>query len=120
MFDICGVMRSGLRIKLQMPINEAVEFFKSDASWYIETEEHVRILQTKTIDVSDTQEDETEIEFDLDGNPIYRDEVRIERYDKSEYSIAGEIVDHRNGFLDIYMGKPTDLEIAYELLYGGI
>ena len=40
-------------------------------------------------------------------------------YDHSDYSIAGDIVDHRDGTISIKMGKPTDLELAYELLYGG-
>ena len=41
-----------------------------------------------------------------------------EEYDNSDYSIAGDIIDHRDGTLSIKMGKPTDLELAYELLYG--
>lgn len=28
-------------------------------------------------------------------------------YDKSEFSIAGDIVDHRDGRITVYMGKPT-------------
>ena len=31
-------------------------------------------------------------------------------YDKSEFSIAGDIVDHRDGRITVYMGKPTDSE----------
>ena len=41
-------------------------------------------------------------------------------YDNSEYSIAGQIVDHRDGTLTIKMGKLTELEEAYELLFGGM
>lgn len=40
-------------------------------------------------------------------------------YDNSDYSVAGDIIDHRDGTLTIKMGKPTDLELAYEELYGG-
>lgn len=32
------------------------------------------------------------------------------KYDKSEFSIAGDIVDHRDGRLTVYMGKPTEAE----------
>ena len=40
-------------------------------------------------------------------------------YDHSDYSLAGDIIDHRDGTISVKMGKPTDLELAYELLYGG-
>ena len=39
--------------------------------------------------------------------------------DMSEYSMSGDITDHRNGTVTIKMGKPTDLENAYEMLIGG-
>ena len=42
-----------------------------------------------------------------------------EVYDYTDYSIAGDITDHRDGTISVKMGKPTDLELAYELLYGG-
>lgn len=31
-------------------------------------------------------------------------------YDKSEYSVAGDIVDHRDGRISVYMAKPTESE----------
>lgn len=40
-------------------------------------------------------------------------------YDNSDYSVAGDITDHRDGTLTVKMGRPTDLELAYEELYGG-
>lgn len=30
--------------------------------------------------------------------------------DRSEYSLAGEIIDHRNGTVSVRMGKPTAIE----------
>ena len=51
-------------------------------------------------------------EWEQDG------QIMREEYDNSDYSIAGDITDHRDGTLTIKMGKPTDLELAYELLYG--
>lgn len=35
-----------------------------------------------------------------------------EVYDNSEFSIAGDITDHRDGTVSVKMGKPTDLEVA--------
>ena len=31
-------------------------------------------------------------------------------YDKSDYSVAGDIVDHRDGRITVYMAKPTETE----------
>lgn len=42
-----------------------------------------------------------------------------EEYDNSDYCVAGDITDHRDGSISVKMGKETDLEEAYELLYGG-
>ena len=46
-------------------------------------------------------------------------EILTEIYDNSDFNIAGDITDHRDGTVSITMGKPTNLEEAYELLYGG-
>lgn len=40
-------------------------------------------------------------------------------FDHSDYNFAGDITNHRDGTLSIKMGKETELEEAYELLYGG-
>jgi hypothetical protein len=45
--------------------------------------------------------------------------VAITDYDNSEFSVLGDIQVHTDGTCTVYMGKPTDLESAYELLYGG-
>lgn len=42
-----------------------------------------------------------------------------EEYDNSDFSVAGDVIDHRDGTVSVKMGMPTDLELAYELLYGG-
>ena len=47
-----------------------------------------------------------------EGQPIY--ETMSE--DLSAYSVAGDIVDHRDGTVTVFMGKPTELEILRELL----
>lgn len=39
-------------------------------------------------------------------------------YDNSDYCIAGDITDHRDGTISVKMGKPTDLEDLLEMLYG--
>ena len=49
---------------------------------------------------------------------IYDDVEDIE-YDNSEFRVLGDITLHPTGEISVKMGKPTDLEEAYELLYGG-
>ena len=42
-----------------------------------------------------------------------------ETYDNSGFSIAGDLIDHRDGTVTVKMGKPTELENALALLLGG-
>lgn len=59
--------------------------------------------------------------YDTDGvTPLYdKESVRTE-YDNPDFSIVGDIIIHNNGTVSVTMGKPTSLENAYKLLYGGI
>ena len=57
------------------------------------------IVQRETVDVLDEQ-----------GNPTGETKEVVNEYDNSEYSIAGEITDHRDGTVSIKMGKPTETE----------
>ena len=43
----------------------------------------------------------------------------VEEYDNSEFSIAGDITDHRDGTVTVKMGKLTDLEETLAIIYGG-
>ena len=51
--------------------------------------------------------------------PVMEDVSVSQEYDNSEYSIKGDVIIHPDGTISVKMGKPTDLELAYELLYGG-
>lgn len=46
-------------------------------------------------------------------------EIHETEYDNSEYNLAGDITDHRDGTITAKMGKLTDLEEAYEIMFGG-
>ena len=50
--------------------------------------------------------------LDAEGKPTGETEERVQEYDNSEYSIAGDITDHRNGTVSIKMGKPTESELS--------
>ena len=47
-------------------------------------------------------------------------EMQETEFDNSEYNLAGDITDHRDGTITAKMGKLTDLEEAYEIMLGGI
>lgn len=41
-------------------------------------------------------------------------------FDNSDYTIAGDITDHRDGRVTVKMGRLTPLEEAYEIMLGGM
>ena len=45
-------------------------------------------------------------------------EEQIREYDNSEYCVAGDITDHRDGTVSVKMGKATDRELI-EIMTGG-
>ena len=55
---------------------------------------------------------ETKDKLDNDGNPTGQTEEVVTEEDMSAYSLAGEIVDHRDGTVSVKMGKPTETENA--------
>lgn len=59
------------------------------------------IVQREMVDVLDEQ-----------GQPTGETKEVVNEYDNSAYSLAGEIVDHRDGTVSIKMGKPTETENA--------
>ena len=59
------------------------------------------IVQRDMVDVLDEQ-----------GQPTGETKEVVNEYDNSEYSLAGDITDHRDGTVSIKMGKPTEAENA--------
>ena len=55
---------------------------------------------------------ETKDKLDNDGSPTGQTEEVVTEEDMSEYSLAGEITDYRDGTVSIKMGKPTETENA--------
>ena len=47
-------------------------------------------------------------------------EIQESEWDNSEYNLAGDLTDHRDGTITVKMGKLTDLEQAYEIMLGGM
>lgn len=87
--------RASKTAKIEMNYYDAINIFVDDIKWNIvqDIEETVENIDEETKEVT------------------YETVIRQEYYDNSDYSIAGDIIDHRNGYITIKMGKPTAEEI---------
>ena len=84
-------------ITLTMTHNEAATLLPDNTTW--------SIVQRDMVDV-----------LDAEGKPTGETEEQVNEYDNSEYSLAGDITDHRDGTVSIKMGKPTETETLREQL----
>lgn len=80
-------------ITLTMTHAEAAALLPDNIPW--------SIVQRDMVDVLDEQ-----------GKPTGETVEQVNEYDNSEYSLAGDITDHRDGTVSIKMGKPTETENA--------
>lgn len=80
-------------ITLTMTHAEAAALLPDNTPW--------SIVQREMVDVLDEQ-----------GQPTGETKEVVNEYDNSEYSIAGDLTDHRDGTVSIKMGKPTETENA--------
>lgn len=78
-------------IRLTMTHAEAAALLSDNTPW--------SIVQREMQDVLDEQ-----------GQPTGETKEVVHEYDNSEYSLAGDITDHRDGTVSIKMGKPTEAE----------
>lgn len=78
-------------IRLTMSHDEAAALLPDNTPW--------SIIMRETQDVLDEQ-----------GQPTGETKEVVNEYDNSEYSLAGDITDHRDGTVSIKMGKPTEAE----------
>ena len=93
--NVSGVYREVLRITVIGEYSTVCEKFVNNAEYAI-----------RQFDVG-TDEEGNEIE-------VYTD------FDKSMYCIAGDIIDHRNGHITVYMGQKTEHEIEVEELNNAV
>lgn len=89
-------------IKLQMTYADASALFVDGVKWSI-VQGNEEVVET----------------INEDGEIKRTPHTVFEEYDNSDYSLAGDITDHRDGFVTVKMGKLTELEAALELLLGG-
>lgn len=82
---IDGKHRATVRFSLKTDVKTATAAFTDGTPWYIEV---------------------TTVREDDDGQT----ESSAKRYDKTSYCIAGDVVEHRNGCVTIYMAEMTEEE----------
>ena len=85
--------RNTKTITLTMTAAEVAALLPDNTSW--------SIVQRDTVDVLDEQ-----------GQPTGETKEVVNEYNNSEYSLAGDITDHRDGTVSIKMGKPTESELS--------
>lgn len=91
--------RESKSIQVEMSYADALKIFVNDLKWYI------------------IQDVEKYIEKEDENGEIYFvQEIIKESYDNSEYNLAGDIIDHRNGKITVKMGKPTMEEQLQEMV----
>ena len=102
--------RESKAITLEMDYETAKALFVDDLAWSIVEKGEVPTYQT---------DNHGQIVFDENGRPVQiGTEMRETEWDNSDYSVAGDITDHRNGTVTAKMGKPTDSELL-AIIMGG-
>lgn len=103
--------RPSKSITLEMTHDEALNVFCDSAEWSIISES---IVSEPQID------DAGNPILDENGDPVIVESTNVEEFNNSDYNIAGDVTDHRDGTVTVKMGKLTELEEAYEIMLGGI
>ena len=88
--------RKSKTIRLEMPYETAAALFQDNVPWSI-----IERYETPVLD--ENGEDTGEVT------------TQDYAYDNSEYCVAGDITDHRDGTVSVKMGKKTQLEKEQEL-----
>ena len=95
--------RESKYIRAEMTYEEAVTNFVNGVSWSI-----IQEIEEEIEEVIENKEKESNNKIETVIKKIKKEEI----FDNSDFSIAGEIVDHRDGTITIKMGKPNEFEKA--------
>lgn len=92
--------RESKAITLEMDYTDAMALFVDGLAW--------SIIEKNEVPAYGENGEQTDIK------------IQETEWDNSEFSLAGNLTDHRDGTITAKMGKLTDLEEAYEILLGGM
>lgn len=102
--------RESKSITLEMDYATSNDLFVDGLAWSIVEQNEVPIYQ---------KDAQGQIVLGENGAPIQTGtEMKETEWDNSEFSVAGDITDHRNGTVTVKMGKPTDSELL-AIIMGG-
>lgn len=100
--------RESKAITIEMSYADAIALFVDGVAWSIVQRMEVPVYQV---------DERGEYVLDENGAPVQTGtEVQETEWDNSEYSVPGDITDHRNGTITAKMGKITDSEALAELM----
>lgn len=112
MSDTAWDGRASKAITLDMDYATASALFVDGIAWSIVQEQEVPTYE---------MDENGQAVLDVDGDPKQiGTEMQTTEYDNSDYCLAGDITDHRDGKITVKMGKLTELEQAYEMMLGGV
>lgn len=104
--------RESKAITLEMDYATAIALFVDGLAWSIVQQNEVPAYQ---------MDENGEYVLDENGEPVQTGtEIQETEFCNSDYNLAGDITDHRDGTVTIKMGKLTPLEEAYEIMLGGM
>lgn len=99
--------RESKAITLERAFDIVNTLFPDGAQWSIVSEDTVPVVDEMGNPI-----------LGENGEPTYTTEQT--EFDNSAFCIRGDLTVHVDGTCTVEMGKPTDLEDAYEMLYGGV
>ena len=112
MSDTAWDGRASKAITLTMDYAKASTLFVDGVAWSIVQEQEVPTYE---------MDENGQAVLDVDGDPKQiGTEMQTTEYDNSDYCLAGDITDHRDGRITVKMGALTEVEQAYELMLGGM
>jgi hypothetical protein len=91
--------RESKYIRAEITYEEAIKNFIDGANWKIIQEFEENVIEKNKV-----------------GQETVKTVKKEDVFDNSDYNMAGEIIDHRDGTVTIKMGKPNELEIAMKTI----
>ena len=98
--------RASKAITIEMAYEDALNTFVNNIQWNIVQDVEKRV---------EKHDENGDVMVNENKEVIFETVTAEEFYDNSEYCLAGDITDHRNGTVTVKMGKPTAEEQLVEM-----
>ena len=116
--NMLGSKRNSIEIVLESDYETVVNTFVDGITYsLVETTSEEVVSRVPLVD------ENGDVMTDAEGNVMtgLKEETvsQTYEYDKSNYCLSGDVVDHRNGTISVFMGEKTSEEELLIALYGG-